>query len=464
MGWRDRAAPSGEAPTAGWRSRSEPAERFNDLASGVVGVGRGATLDFLDEIGGAIGAARLPRQIELGEAAKESAEDSPGTKLLKRRLAREQADKPSNYALTRDLVRKDMAGREAEDPNATMGGQFVGAVFAPIPGGSAVQGGKLGARLLTAAGKGAGVGAAYGLGSSEADLTKGEVGRAVADTAIGGVLGGAGGVVGQGLGELGGKVARRLSAAAGKKVAKADEAIDALTKVKILKDFQSASGELGAVTQSGNRLVENITRLEASGGLNAEQKAALQVLRDSGQWARLQEKLAGSNLKDLPGKIAEIESRESVLAGMNAGKEELFRATRKVVADPMPQIKPRLAKYTAPAVTALLGSTAGAGAGLLAGGSPTDIGVGALVGAGMRPGVHAVRRMVQSPAVQRPIYAALERAATAMTPTKSVGRAARPAANAADELADFIPALASYDDDKERMLATADALRKKRKH
>ena len=67
---------------------------------------------------------------------------------------------------------------------------------------------------------------------------------------------------------------------------------------------------------------------------SAEQKAALETLKASGAWAQLQQKLAGRNLEDLPQKVAEIQSRESSLAGMQAGRDELFQAARQSLADP----------------------------------------------------------------------------------------------------------------------------------
>lgn len=90
------------------------------------------------------------------------------------------------YTAERDAVRKANKAAEEANPNAYLGGNIAGGVAtAFVPGLNIGKVATLGGRAALAAGLGAGA----GLGNSEADLTKGEVGRAALDTAVGGALG-----------------------------------------------------------------------------------------------------------------------------------------------------------------------------------------------------------------------------------------------------------------------------------
>jgi hypothetical protein len=98
------------------------------------------------------------------------------------------------YRLNRDTFRREDASAEAAHPGYYLGGNLAGGLAtAPLfPGGT---GKTLGQLVLQGAKVGAGTGAAYGLGSSNADLTRGEFGRAAADTTLGGLMGGTLGAV-----------------------------------------------------------------------------------------------------------------------------------------------------------------------------------------------------------------------------------------------------------------------------
>ncbi|HET9554351.1 MAG TPA: hypothetical protein VFP50_15420 [Anaeromyxobacteraceae bacterium] len=178
----------------------EPEEPSTSEALGR-GAAQGATMGFGDELQGAIqtlgdsstpwylrsplaaladatsgvSAAQLEgaRQVDAERAAAEG----PGARL-RRKLA--------EYRSSRDSARReDQTAREAH-PLAYLGGMVGGgAATAPLlPGGAAKTAGQ-------AAVQGAKLGAAAGLGGSGADLTEGEVGQALGDTALGGALGAA---------------------------------------------------------------------------------------------------------------------------------------------------------------------------------------------------------------------------------------------------------------------------------
>lgn len=128
----------------------------SELESGVRGAVQGATLGFSDE---AVGAA---------EALWNVAKGNPKTF-------------GELYRTYRDESRTNNKAAEEANPKSYMAGNIAGGI------GSMLVPGLGGANI----GKMAALGAAQGLGGSEADLTKGDVGGVVKDTAVGGAIGGA---------------------------------------------------------------------------------------------------------------------------------------------------------------------------------------------------------------------------------------------------------------------------------
>lgn len=92
------------------------------------------------------------------------------------------------YAERRDFLRDRNKTAAEAHPRAALAGEIAGglASAAVIPGGAAAGGARTLGQLAKAGARvGAAYGAASGLGSSEADLTHGEVGRALLDTGLG---------------------------------------------------------------------------------------------------------------------------------------------------------------------------------------------------------------------------------------------------------------------------------------
>lgn len=111
------------------------------------------------------------------------------------------------YRQARDESRANYHTAEEANPISSLLGSLAGSIpSAAVPGLGVV-----GKGLSGAVATGAKLGGIYGLGNSEADLTKGNVGGAVKDTlqgvATGGMLGGATNLAGQGLSFVGSKVA-----------------------------------------------------------------------------------------------------------------------------------------------------------------------------------------------------------------------------------------------------------------
>jgi hypothetical protein len=427
------SAPSAEGfdPDA-YLAKKKGEEKMGAGKAGLLGIAQGGTFGFVDEIGGALGKMFVPESgVRLGSAAQFAEDDTQEVADAKMDLLRQSRAQPTAYELVRDRVRADQKKAQADQGAAYATGE-VGAALASsvlMPAGvlgAAGRGGTTAARFGKAARAGAGIGAAYGAGSSEADA----VGGVALDTALGGTLGAAGGVLGQGAGELARKVvAEPLARTAAKRLARADVGLDDLAQKRVLKDIATASGELGAATQSGNRLVENLLRLETTGGLNQQQAGLLRQLRADGTLQKLQEKLASSALDDLPGKAAEIEARQGVLAGMQGDRSQLFARAREAAADPMAQLRPRIQRYAAPVASALLGPSVGGVAGAVAGGGIPEMLGGALAGAGIRPAIHATRRMLTHPATQSALWSRVQH--LVQTNPAALGKYAKPLATAA---------------------------------
>lgn len=416
-----------------------PRARFSAPESAAVGAGSGLTLGFGDELGGAEAAVhgtvgRGLRKV-LGDDSKLAAVYSVASQVatgvpLPRAVANYFGSKGrgsarEDYEQARDSIRGGAKEAQEANPKAYLAGEIAGAVAVPVPGGSAGAATGVG-RALRSAGQGVGIGAAYGAGMSEADLLQGDVGGFAADTGVGAAFGGVGGALGQGAGEAlrAGKawVAPRVGAA----LKGADDKLAELAQEKVRKDLASASGDLGSVVQQGNRLAENILRLEQAGNLTPQQMAVLQSLK--AERAALERRLADAAIDDLPGKVKEIDSRQSVLSEMQGNRSQLYDDALKEVSSPMSQVAPRLKRYAAPLAGAMAGPVAGGAMGFATGGGFGSV-VGGLAGAGVRPAAQAIGRMVKHPAVQKPVLQRLSRMVTANP--QALGRYAKPLATAA---------------------------------
>ncbi len=90
------------------------------------------------------------------------------------------SDTLENYRRQRDLLRQDFKTNAAANPKTALLGNLIGSAAIPM---GALEG-------TSSVGKGLALGGAAGLGGSEADLTKGDAGQALSDTASGAALGG----------------------------------------------------------------------------------------------------------------------------------------------------------------------------------------------------------------------------------------------------------------------------------
>lgn len=166
---------------------SEPpkveAEKPGQLESAARGAYQGLTLNFGDELAGLVGAP-FRSEHSWGDA----------------------------YRAGRDEMRAANKAAHDANPRSFMAGEFGGSLpMALLPFGAAGKGATLGAKVWNGMKTGGAIGAAAGLGASNADLTQGEVGQAALDTGTGGLMGaGIGGALPP-LFSLGGALASRVT-------------------------------------------------------------------------------------------------------------------------------------------------------------------------------------------------------------------------------------------------------------
>jgi hypothetical protein len=224
--------------------------------------------------------------------------------------------------------------------------------------------------------------------ASDVDLTKDDasLGDFAKDVATGAGIGIASAGVGEGLGfgirKLGGLVTGNAAKAIATQTAKDAAAVE--------KEIASLAGKVGAETQKGSRLIENLQR--GTDGLPAIEGAK-----------ELAEGVLANNRATLPGQLATIEAAKVAhAAAVAAGPGKAAQMTRDYFAAPLFQseILPRLKATIAPRFgLAAAGLVMGGAADLLTGGDGRSGGfAGAVLGA---PGMmQMLRNVAKSPRVQ----------------------------------------------------------------
>lgn len=208
-----------------------------EYRASALGVSQGGTYGFPDELGGAIGAilpspdadSMVPSFLEggvsgggvrLGPGALPAMGDTPEQAAAKRNLVAGVANAPSDYELVRDRMRAEAKQAGEESPLAYAGGKLGGAV-----GASVVTRKIPGVGGLGGAAQGVLEGGVAGLGESDADSLAGLARDTAAGAVVGGVLGKAGDVVGQGLSRGAGTAREWLGDVASERALKASGAL-----------------------------------------------------------------------------------------------------------------------------------------------------------------------------------------------------------------------------------------------
>lgn len=223
-----------------------PARDVSMAESAGRGVAQGSTFGFADELGAAVtrAGAETPGFSKFMQTL--TGLPSGVTDVL--------ADKNISYTQRRDLLRNADAEAQAANPKTFLANELIGSAIVPVPGGAAVKGSTTLAKAASLAKTGAKVGALTGLGSSNADLTRGEFDKAIDDT-----------VKGAAIGAVAAPVAAAALKVAGKVAGKAGQAF----KTKAVKDSVDAvsqgAGLSGSNTMtSAKRLAQDPKGLEAA--------------------------------------------------------------------------------------------------------------------------------------------------------------------------------------------------------
>jgi hypothetical protein len=206
---------------------------------------QGGSFSFGDEAGGAMGAAdELGRRMRSGLGMK----GDESTPVENEKLPLAQA-LMARFRRERDANRSELSAGERENPKTARIADFVGTVASPNPFGKAkgfVGGLKMGAKL----------GGLGGLGASNADITKGDVGGATRDTLAGGATGAGMALALSPVGittDWGSKKLRGMASEVRvDKMGKIEDALD--------KEIKSAQGARDSATQNASRTGENIQR------------------------------------------------------------------------------------------------------------------------------------------------------------------------------------------------------------
>lgn len=254
------------------------------------------------------------------------------------------------YRAGRDKVEKAQAQNLKDFPHAPL----VGALLTN-PGNAPSAFG----RLMMAAGQGG----AYGLGESKADLTKGQVGPALRDTAIGTGIGLGGGLVGEGLQAVGRGIGNKL----GNVLQKNDDAVRTAAE----KAFNSARGAYGGEVSSAARTLEVLEKAASDPNLPEEISRQAAEFLDGPEAKALRQQVIRSSLGRGPDQLGRIQAARDAMAsaGQALQPDALASAAQVRLDSPsafVRRLRDLVPKIAGPVIGGALAGPLGAGAGALA--------------------------------------------------------------------------------------------------
>lgn len=313
-------------------------------------------------------------------------------------------DAVGDYRQGRDQMRGQLAEIDKAHPYLHSGAQAASAMAIPIPGASA--------RTLAGAVKmGAGFGAATGAGNSEADLAKlidgapgegmAELKKFLVETLGSGVLGGAGGAVGNLLPRAIAAGAGKLRGAAQKGIQNAVDAETGAQTQLVEKSIRGSVGEYRSAVQSASRDLEVLADKARGTGPVAEEARAYLA---SPEAAKLSDAIAKAKLETAPERISEMEAKQEALRNLTQGKQAAIEAqTGEALRDPgrkriLPRVWTlghRMLPLVAPAVGAAIAGKEGAYIGS---------GVGAVMSLTQGLPGRIIKNLVTKPAVRKAFW------------------------------------------------------------
>lgn len=348
----------------------------SELESAARGGAQGLTFGFADEIAG--GAQAL---LEKLRGAHEALGDL--------------------YVKHRDESRKNFDKAREANPSAYTAGNIAGAI---LPN-AALAIGTGGVSIPEQLALGATSGALTAAGDAkEMDA------QAAQDIALGGVTGGALGVVGGGLGKLGakaiGKVGQGVEKLAAPRLAAAEEALATRGATEAAEGVASARGTAGKAVADANATLRTLREALADPGVSPERKQAVQAFLESPAGAELREAVVGNALEAAPDKVGAAQNAKALYqAAMEQEPEEAKRLAERYASGKYigQQAMDRLKRYGPRAVTGtlgMLGLGAHGGQGLVEGAA-----LGQIAG----PAKDSLKRLAVLPGVQKIGFTALKR-------------------------------------------------------
>lgn len=294
-------APPTEEEIRRARPAAKPKGRWDEFLATAKAAGRGAlqgaTLDFGDEIQGGMGRLMQAEVNLLPEKLKDA--------LRRHGIDLVNADTSDAYRYVRNADRLANAQAQAEHGDAYTVGNLAGAAAtAPLlPGGAAKT---LGGMMKA----GAIMGAASGLGSSEAELGDGEYGRAALDTGVGGLVGAGAGALGFGIGKGGEWLGKKLIQKGATRAAAAESKAAALAEALTQKENQTLMSEAGRSAQAAYKPALELRYAGKLGTLPEAERAAAERLL-----AEYDKKAAEGLLANEAAKMSTSEALSKALSG-----------------------------------------------------------------------------------------------------------------------------------------------------
>lgn len=270
-------------PDAYLNSKIANKNEDSPLKSAAAGASQGATLGFADE-----GAAAISTLAEAGK------------NLLKGEIDPQALS--DYYRKSRDTYRSGFDKAKEDNPKSYLAGEFAGgAASAPLTGEAIGLIPKVGPAVGTIRNL-ALMGAAQGIGNSEADLTQGDLGGMTKDAAIGGMIGGVAGGVFKGLGKLAPESLRKTAQDFGTKALgyskrlintpEARQAAQTMLDNGVIKPFASPEDmalNVGNLLEDSGKAIGKFLEKKGNGYSTQSAIEAINGLRpkgDSGQWLR----------------------------------------------------------------------------------------------------------------------------------------------------------------------------------
>lgn len=294
---------------------------------------------------------------------------------------------------------------QREQPELSTAASITSAVLTPLPKvGKLGEGAGLLSKAAFAGKQGAAAGAIFGAGNSEADLQRGEYGKLLAETGIGGV---GGGVLGGGFGLAGGAGSKLLSAIRNRATRGANDAVaaeKAIQEALASKNIASAKGSLGSAAQSASRDIEVLIREAAELPVGNPQGDAARAFLASAEGMALREGLVSSKLASAPDRMAEMGQKRATLDALTAGKDANVTAqTAEALKNPVKKhVTPRLLTLghrLLPPALAAVGGIVGGTEGAIAGGA-----VGGIMSLTQGLPGRILKNLAQKPAVRKAFW------------------------------------------------------------